>query len=48
MKIELDRLPMEIHVVFYNTNYANTNEALEADDGILVLVFVCKVKKKKK
>lgn len=37
------QLPMEIHLVFYNVKYLNTNEALKAKDGILTLVYMCKV-----
>lgn len=48
MKTELYSFPMEIHVMFCNTNYGSSNEALGADDGLLILVFVCEVKTKKK
>lgn len=39
---------MEIHLVFTNTSYKNTNEALAGDDGILILVYLCKVGIRKK
>jgi hypothetical protein len=34
---------MEIHLMFYNVSYANVDEALDAEDGILALVYVCQV-----
>eukprot|EP00102_Acyrthosiphon_pisum_P021674 XP_016658884.1 PREDICTED: carbonic anhydrase 7-like [Acyrthosiphon pisum] len=35
--------PMEIHVVFYNISYSNTSEAFNAEDGKLILTYMCKV-----
>lgn len=34
---------MEIHLIFYNTCYSNTDEAINAKDGILILVYMCNV-----
>lgn len=34
---------MEIHLMFYNVSYANTDEALAANDGVLILAYMCEV-----
>lgn len=42
-KFKFHRFPMEVHLLFYNSDYANTTEALNAIDGILILVYLCNV-----
>lgn len=29
--------------MFYNVSYANTDEALAANDGVLILAYMCEV-----
>ncbi|VVC30823.1 Alpha carbonic anhydrase,Carbonic anhydrase, alpha-class, conserved site [Cinara cedri] len=38
------RFPLEIHLVFTNISCKNTDEALDSDDGLLILVYLCKLR----
>uniref|UniRef100_A0A1B6MLP7 Carbonic anhydrase n=1 Tax=Graphocephala atropunctata TaxID=36148 RepID=A0A1B6MLP7_9HEMI len=38
--------PLEMHAVFYKSQYHTQDEALKEGDGIVVLVYLCKLKEK--
>ncbi|XP_044742730.1 carbonic anhydrase 2-like [Chrysoperla carnea] len=42
-RIDNQTFPMELHMVFYNTKYANSAEAMEHPDGLTVLAFLYEV-----
>ena len=42
--VDGEKLPLEMHAVFFNSSYGNQTEALQFDDGIAVLVYFFQIK----